>query len=102
MRKIAIIAALFGSIAVAAAAVAQDVQRTVTGPQGQTATRSGSANCADGSCTRSGSVTGPQGQTSTRNRTISRTAPGEWSSQGTATGRRGNTATRSGSVQRGQ
>lgn len=101
MRKIVIIAALFGSMAVAPVAVAQDAQRTVTGPQGQTATRSGSANCADASCTRSGSVTGPQGQTATRNRTVSRTAPGQWSAQGTATGRRGGTATRSGSVQRG-
>ncbi len=102
MRKITLIAALLGSFALTATAVAQEAQRTVTGPQGQAATRSGSVDCADGSCTRSGSVTGPRGQAATRNRTISRTAPGEWSSQGTATGRRGNTATRSGSVQRGQ
>ncbi len=101
MRNVVIIAALFSSIALTPMAFAWDAQSTVTGPQGQTATRSGSANCADGSCTRSGSVTGPQGQTGTRNRTVSRTAPGQWSAQGTATGRRGGTVTRSGSVQRG-
>ncbi len=101
MRRIVFMAALFSSIAMSPAAVAWEAQSSVTGPQGQTATRSGSASCADGSCTRSGSVTGPQGQTATRNRTVTRTAPGQWSTQGTATGRRGGTVTRSGSLQRG-
>ncbi len=101
MRKLLLAAAMLGSIAIAPAASAWEAQSTVTGPQGQTATRSGSASCADASCTRSGAVTGPQGQTGTRNRSVTRMAPGEWSAQGTATGRRGGTATRSGSVQRG-
>ena len=102
MRKIILIAALFGTVAITPGAFALDGQSTVTGPQGQTATRSGSADCADGSCTRSGTVTGPQGQTGTRNRSVTRTAPGQWSAQGSATGRRGGTVTRSGSVQRGR
>ena len=101
MRKFLVTAATLGSVAFAPTAFAWEAQSTVTGPQGQTMTRSGSASCADGSCTRSGSVTGPQGQTATRNRTASRTAPGQWSAQSTATGRHGGTVTRSRSVQRG-
>ncbi|NKC31673.1 hypothetical protein [Falsiroseomonas selenitidurans] len=101
MRKILLVAAMLGSVAGVPAASAWEAQSSLTGPQGQTATRSGSLNCADGSCTRSGSATGPQGQTATRQRNVTRTAPGQWSAQGTATGRRGGTATRSGSVQRG-
>jgi hypothetical protein len=101
MRAFLLVAAVLGSVAFAPVASAFEVQRTTTGPQGQTATRSGSATCADGNCTRSGSVTGPQGQTATGQRSITRTAPGQWSGEATATGRRGGTATRSGSVRRG-
>lgn len=100
MHKITLITVLFGAMAITPMAVAAEAQRTFTGPKGQTATRSGSANCADGSCTRSGSATGPQGKTATGNRNITRNAPGDWSSQGAVTGRNGGTATRSGSVQR--
>lgn len=102
MRLIVLAAAVFGSIACTSAAFALDGSSTITGPQGQTATRSGSANCADASCTRSGSVTGPQGQTTTGNRTVTRTAPGQWSAQGSATGRGGRTVSRSSSLQRGK
>ncbi|MEL6101248.1 MAG: hypothetical protein AAFR68_08010 [Pseudomonadota bacterium] len=45
---------------------------TITGPYGNTVTRSGDASCADGTCRRSGSVTGLQGETTTINRSISR------------------------------
>lgn len=100
MRTIVLAAALFGSIAYTSVAFALDGNSTVTGPQGQTATRSGSANCADASCTRTGSVTGPQGKTSTGARTVTRTAPGQWSAQGTATGRNGRTVSRTGNLQR--
>jgi len=100
MRRILLVAAAIGSLALAPAASAWEAERNVTGPQGQTATRSGTANCADGTCTRTGTATGPQGRTATRNRTLTETAPGQWSAQGTATGRFGGTATRSGTVQR--
>jgi hypothetical protein len=102
MRIVLLVAALLGSVTFSPAASAFEAQRSVTGPQGQTATRSGSVDCADGNCTRSGSATGPQGQTATRQRSVTRAAPGQWSGQGNATGPRGGTATRSGSVQRGQ
>lgn len=101
MRKLLLAAAMLGSIVIVPAASAFEAQSTVTGPQGQTATRSGSASCEGGNCTRSGSATGPQGQTAARQRSVTRTAPGQWSGQGTATGRRGGTVARSGSVQRG-
>ena len=128
MRKLLLAVAMIGGIAFAPAASALDAQSavtgpqgqtatrsgtasceggnctrsgTATGPQGQTATRSGTANCEGGNCTRSGTATGPQGQTVTRNRSVTRTAPGQWSGQRSATGPRGGTATRSGTVQRG-
>ncbi len=100
MRNILLAAAMLGSLAFVPAASAQEAQRSFTGPQGQTATRSGTANCADASCTRTGTATGPQGRTATRERTVTQTAPGQWSAQGTATGRFGGTATRSGTVER--
>lgn len=100
MRNILLAAAMLGSLGFVPAAFAWEAQRNVTGPQGQTATRSGSANCADGTCTRTGTATGPQGRTATRNRTLTETAPGQFSAQGSATGRFGGTATRSGTFQR--
>lgn len=44
---------------------------TADGPQGNTVTWSGSANCDDGICTRSGSATGPNGGTATFEGSIS-------------------------------
>jgi hypothetical protein len=54
------------------AAYGCSAEATITGPAGQTATRSGSASCADGTCSRSGTVTGPNGDSVTFNRSISR------------------------------
>jgi len=102
MRKLLLAAAMLGSLVIVPAAFAAEAERTFTGPQGQTATRSGSATCEGGTCTRSGTATGPQGQTATRQRSVTRAAPGQWSGQGSTTGPRGGAATRSGSVQRGQ
>lgn len=101
MQKLLLAVAMLGNLAIVPAVSAGEAQSTVTGPQGRTATRSGSADCADGTCTRSGTATGPQGQSATRQRSVTRTAPGQWSAQGSATGRNGGTATRSGTVQRG-
>lgn len=99
MRKITLITFLLGAMAITPMAIAAEAQKTFTGPKGQTATRSGSANCADGSCTRSGSVAGPQGKTVTGSGSAS-CADGSCSRSGSATGPQGKTATRSGSVQR--
>lgn len=45
---------------------------TVTGPSGNTVTRSGSAGCSGGTCTRSGTITGPAGESVTFRRSVSR------------------------------
>ena len=67
--------------------------RTYTGANGRAYTRSGSTNCADGSCTRSATVTGPNGHSVSRSETITHTGPRDFSNSGSITGPSGRTFT---------
>ena len=67
--------------------------RTYTGANGRAYTRSGSTNCADGSCTRSATVTGPNGRSVSRSETITHTGPRDFSNSGSITGPSGRTFT---------
>lgn len=75
-----------------------ETQQTITGPGGQTGTRSKQLNCApeDSSCTATGQVTGPGGQSTTRSRQLN-CSPGDssCSATGQATGPSGKSASRS-------
>lgn len=46
--------------------------RTATGPYGNTVTRSGSASCVGGTCSGSRTTTGPRGQSISRIRSVTR------------------------------
>src|SRR3546814_14199733 len=76
-------------------AAARSRETTVTTPRGTT-TRDKTTQCADGSCTRNRSVTGPNGQTRTKTGTATKTGTGSatWSRQ--TTGPNGGTAHRRG------
>ena len=63
-----------------------------------TYTGSASGSCAGGTCSRSRSVTGPYGNTVSRSGSVSRTAPYAYSYSRTTTGPYGNSVTRSGTV----
>jgi hypothetical protein len=68
MKKLLTMAALAGSLSVATMAEANAWTRsgTVTGPNGNTVTRSGSGGCAGGVCTGTRTTTGPRGNSVTR------------------------------------
>ncbi|AXK83855.1 hypothetical protein DW352_04370 [Pseudolabrys taiwanensis] len=70
---------------------------TVTTARG-TYTGSASGGCAGGTCSRTRSVTGPYGNTVSRSGSVSRTGPYRYSYSRTTTGPNGNSVTRSGSV----
>jgi hypothetical protein len=59
-----------------------------------------SGGCSGGTCSRSGSVTGPNGNTASRIRSATRTGPNSFSYSRTATGPNGNSVTRSGEIYR--
>src|ERR1051326_4661143 len=60
--------------------------RTWTGPEGRTYSRSGSTNCANGTCNRTETYTGPNGRSVTTNDSVTRTGRGPFSSSETTTG----------------
>lgn len=68
MKKLLTMAALAGSLSVATMAEANAWTRsgTVTGPNGNSVTRSGSGGCAGGVCTGTRTTTGPRGNSVTR------------------------------------
>ncbi|RTL53558.1 MAG: hypothetical protein EKK40_03075 [Bradyrhizobiaceae bacterium] len=72
---------------------------TVTTPRG-TYYRQGSGGCAGGTCSHSGSVTGPYGETVSRSGSVTQTGPGAYNYSRTTTGPNGNSVTRSGTVTR--
>ncbi len=59
-----------------------------------------SGGCAGGTCSRSKVVTGPYGNSASRSGYVTRTGPDSYSYGRTTTGPRGNTVSRSGSVSR--
>ena len=59
---------------------------------------SASGGCAGGTCSRTRSVTGPNGNTVSRSGSITRTGPYRYSYSRTTTGPNGNGVTRSGTV----
>jgi len=69
---------------------------SITGPRGTT-TFAGERTCSGGSCSSSGSVTGPNGKTASRTGSTS-CANGTCSSTATVTGPNGASATRNGST----
>jgi hypothetical protein len=76
--------------------------RTYTGANGRTWTRSGSTNCADGSCTHSATVSGPGGRSVSRDETVTRTGRGDFSTSGSVTGPNGRTVTNAGQTDCGR
>jgi hypothetical protein len=76
--------------------------RTYTGANGRTWTRSGSTDCADGSCTRSATVTGPNGRSVSRDETVTRTGRGDYSTSGSVTGPNGRNITNAGQTDCGR
>lgn len=78
-------------------AQARSRETTVTTPRG-TSTRQTNADCANGSCTRNRQVTGPNGNTATKSGTISKTGDGSASFNSTTTGPQGGSIQRSGTV----
>src|SRR3546814_4140931 len=64
-------------------AAARSRETTVTTPRGTT-TRDTTTQCADGSCTRNRSVTGPNGQTRTKTGTATKTGTGSRSEEHTS------------------
>jgi len=97
MRQTLLFAVLAGALALGSTAASAGWSRhgTLTTPRG-TYSSSASGGCAGGTCSRSGEITGPAGRTVSGNRTITRTAPGQFSSSGTVTGPNGGTVTRNG------
>lgn len=72
---------------------------SVTGPNGNTVSRSGSGSCSGGSCSASRTTTGPYGNSVSRSGSGS-CSDGTCSGSRTTTGPNGNSVTRSGSVSR--
>lgn len=70
---------------------------TVTTPRG-TNYGSTTGSCSGGTCSRTRSVTGPNGYTASRSGSVSRTGSNSASYSRTTTGPYGNSVTRSGSV----
>ncbi|MEP9350921.1 hypothetical protein [Xanthobacter sp. KR7-225] len=90
------LAGLFG-IAGATEASAWTRSGTVTTPRG-TYTGNVSAGCAAGVCARTATVTGPQGNSVTRSGSVARTGYPSYMYSRTTTGPYGRSVTRSGSV----
>ena len=63
-----------------------------------TYTGQASGSCAGGTCTRTRSVTGPNGNTITQSGSVSRTGPYRYDYSRTTTGTNGNSVTRSGTA----
>lgn len=91
--------ALAGLVSVAAAteAAAWTRSTTVTTPRG-TYAGSASAGCAAGVCSRSATVTGPYGNSVSRSGSVARTGYPSYMYSRTTTGPYGRSVTRSGSV----
>lgn len=91
--------ALAGLVSVAAAteAAAWTRSTTVTTPRG-TYAGSTSAGCAAGVCSRSATVTGPYGNSVSRSGSVARTGYPSYMYSRTTTGPYGRSVTRSGSV----
>lgn len=85
------------SFAAATEASAWTRSTTVTTPRG-TYTGSAAAGCAGGVCSRSATVTGPYGNTVSRSGSVARTAYPSYMYSRTTTGPYGRSVTRSGSV----
>ena len=71
---------------------------SITGPRGNTDTFAGTSSCGGGSCSRATTFTGPNGRTVTGDKTVTRTAPGQFSSSGSVTGPNGGTISHSGTT----
>jgi hypothetical protein len=100
LMKFALIAAsLVALLSVAAASPANAWTRSgsVTTWRG-TYTGSASGGCSGGTCSRTRSVTGPNGNTWSRSGSVTRTGPYRYSYSRTTTGPNGNSVTRSGWV----
>jgi hypothetical protein len=59
---------------------------------------SASGSCSGGTCSRSRSITGPYGNTMSRSGSVTRTGPHDFSYSRATTGPNGNSVTRSGAV----
>ena len=57
-----------------------------------------SGGCCCGTCSRSASITGPNGRTASRSGSVTRIGPHDYSYSRTTTGPRGNSVTRGGTV----
>lgn len=99
MKAILISGALAALLSTAAASQADAWTRSgsVTTARG-TYTGSASGSCAGGICSRSRTVTGPNGNSVSRSGSVSRTGPYRYSYSRTTTGPNGNSVTRSGAV----
>ncbi|WP_439817608.1 hypothetical protein [Zavarzinia sp. CC-PAN008] len=80
-------------------AAAWERNSTTTTPRG-TWSSHGGGSCAHGTCSRHRSVTGPQGYSASRSGSVTRVAPGSYAYSRTTTGPRGHSVTRSGTVYR--
>jgi hypothetical protein len=100
LMKLALISASLAallSIAAATPANAWTRSGSVTTRRG-TYTGSASGSCSGGTCSRTRTVTGPNGNSWSRTGSVSRTGPYRYSYSRTTTGPNGNTVTRSGWV----
>ncbi len=102
MKKTLALATAAAALMAMTAADANAWQRKTssTGPRGFSRSVESSGNCSGGACTYSRSVTGPLGNTRTRSGTVADTGGGSgasWQRSGSATGPNGNTVTYGGS-----
>ncbi len=83
------------------APAAADWQRhgQTTGPRGNSVQSDGKGSCANGQCNWTRETKGPQGHTATTSGSATRTAPGQWSTSATTTGSGGQSVKREGTFQ---
>jgi hypothetical protein len=100
MKKLLMTTFAVGVILAGASADAFARQRssTATGRNGGTVTRDFQSGCANGTCSRSRSVTGPQGNTHSHSGSATNNGDGTYSTQRSAEGRRGGTYSGSGTT----
>ena len=99
MKHVSMVSLAAVSLIFAGIADANAFQRygTVSSARG-TGSYSGSAGCANGTCSRSMTRTGAQGRTMTNSGSVTKTGAGQYSYSGSATGPNGQTRNRSGSL----